>query len=399
MPQHPARSAAVAATFGGLGVLGLLGAGAATAQASPAIGARPDAVVGHVYTEDNGAGPNAISGFDRLADGSLTPIPGSPFPTGGQGLGAGTASQGALQLSPDGLYLFAVDAGSNQLSVLRIARDGSLRPVGGPVSSDGVEPVSIAVDPRVGPHGRDLVYVANSGTGGSNYTGFTFTNGHLRALPGSTVTLPDGSAPGDVLFNANGNHLIGTRVGAGLIDSFNVGRHGYLTVAPGSPFPSQGPGPLGAEFRPTDPSQLFVSNAHGGPGNGTVSAFTDARNGALTSIGSGPFADLQTAPCWVEVTRNGRYLFAVNTAVPSVSRYSIDPDGSLTLLGSTPLATPAESAPTDARLSPNGKTLYIVDTGGVSVSAFAVDNGGLTQLLSSPTPLPAGTTPVGIVVN
>ena len=36
--------------------------------------------------------------------------------------------------------------------------------------------------------------------------------------------------------------------------------------------------------------------------SGTVSAFNVAYNGSLTSIGSSPFADNQTAQCWVEIT-------------------------------------------------------------------------------------------------
>ncbi|HEY8802279.1 MAG TPA: 3-carboxymuconate cyclase, partial [Candidatus Dormibacteraeota bacterium] len=75
---------------------------------------------GHVYVNDNTAGVNTIGAFDRHADGSLTPIAGSPFAAGGQGTGTAVGSQGALQLSSDGRYLLAVDAGSNQISVLRV---------------------------------------------------------------------------------------------------------------------------------------------------------------------------------------------------------------------------------------------------------------------------------------
>ena len=60
---------------------------------------------------------------------------------GGAGTGAGIGSQGALQISSDGKYLVAVDAGSNQISVLRINSDGELSPVGdGPISSGGSKP-------------------------------------------------------------------------------------------------------------------------------------------------------------------------------------------------------------------------------------------------------------------
>ena len=110
-------------------------------------------------------------------------------------------------------------------------------------------------------------------------------------------------------------------------------------------------------------------------------------------------ADLQTAPCWVEITRNGRFLFTVNTAVPSISSYAISPGGSLRLLGSTVFNFPTGLGPEDARLSPDGTFLYVVDTGAGKVSGFKVRAGGLTELASSPTSLPAGSAPFGIVVT
>jgi 6-phosphogluconolactonase (cycloisomerase 2 family) len=367
-----------------------LAASAAGAESAPAT-ASP--VVGQVYVNDNTAVTNTVAGFDRHADGSLTPISGSPFATGGAGTGTTLASQGALQISDDGKYLLAVDAGSNEISVLRISHDGALRQIhGGTVPSGGREPVSIAV------HGR-LAYVANGGDGGSNYTGFTLNrDGRLRPLEASTVPLPDGSAPGDVLFNSTGTNVLGVRVNTSLIDSFAVGSDGRLEAAPGSPFAAQGAGPFGSEFRPTNPSQVFVSNAHNGSGNGTVSAFGVAADGSLSAVAGSPFADLQTAPCWVEISHDGRFLFAVNTGSDSISRYAIASDGSLTLLGSTPLGG-GVSTPFDARLAPDGATLWVLDTGSATVSGFAVSGGNLAELSSSPTSLPAGATAFGIVVT
>ena len=165
-------------------------------------------IVGHVYVNDNTAGTNTIAAFDRHGDGSLSPVAGSPFAAGGAGTGHGLASQGALQLSSDGRYLLAVDAGSNQISILKIKNDGGLMlPPNGVVSSGGLTPVSVAVH-------DDLVYVANAGAGDSNYTGFTLNpGGHFRPLDNSTVALPDAAQPGDVLFNTTGANLVGTRVG------------------------------------------------------------------------------------------------------------------------------------------------------------------------------------------
>ena len=299
-----------------------------------------------------------------------------------------------MQWSADGRFLLAVDAGSNQVSVLRVHPGGSLSLVpGGVVSSGGTLPVSIAV------HGT-LVYVANSGAGGSNYTGFRFFGGHLFPIPGSTVTLAVDAAPGDVLFNGTGTKLVGTEVGPSQIDSFTVGFGGRLTAAPGSPFKAQGLGPFGSEFRPTDPGQLFVSNAHNtATDSGTISAFTDFRNGTLSPVAGSPFADDQMAPCWVEITHDGQFLFTVNTASGTISRFWIAPGGALTLLGSTPLRGPGGVGAVDARLSPDGRFLYVDESKTGAVAAFAVHGGNLAELPGSPTSLPAGAAPAGIAVS
>jgi len=364
--------------------IGLLGA----ATAAGASTGSP--VVGYTYIDGNTATANTIDGFARHADGSVTPLPGSPFAAGGVGLGTGLASQGAIQATPDGRYLLAVDAGSNQISVLRVTAGGVPKLAGQPVSSGGVKPVSIAIS-RPG-----LVYVANSGAGGSGYSGFRLGfGGHLTPIQGSTVTVPDSAGLGDVFFNAFGDHLIGTRTGTSQIDSFVVLPGGHLLAAQGSPFTGQGLGQLGAEFSPANPSQLFVSNAHNGAGLGTVSAYHDSLFGRLSPIGSSPYADGQTAPCWVEISHDGRYLFTVNTGSDNISSYAIHRGGTLALIGSTTIS--GGGADIDARLSPDGKTLSVDGSGNHILSVFAVHGGTLTELPSSPTPLPAGGTPAGIV--
>ena len=52
---------------------------------------------GYVYVNDNSSTSNTVAGFRRHHDGSLTPLPGSPFATGGAGTGAAIGSQGSLQ--------------------------------------------------------------------------------------------------------------------------------------------------------------------------------------------------------------------------------------------------------------------------------------------------------------
>jgi 6-phosphogluconolactonase len=387
----------LARVIGGIGLAPLVAAGLVL---TPTVASATSPVVGHVYVNDNTAGTNTIGGFDQHQDGSLTPMAGSPFSAGGAGTGSIVGSQGSLQATSDGRFLLAVDADSNQISVLAVGGDGSLSPaVGSPVSSGGIEPVSIAVH-------DGLVYVANEGNGisGSNYTGFTLASGGgLTPLSDSTVPLPPTALPGDILFNTTGRNLIGVEVGTTdpstfRIDSFKVGSDGRLTPAVGSPYPAEAAGPFGSEFSPTDPHHLYVSNAHGGAGNGSVSAFSVNPNAKLKSIGGSPFADGQTAPCWVEISHDGGYLFAVNTGSTSISSYRILPNGSLQYLTTTPFSSGTGIRPFDARLDVSGQYLYVVDAAIASVSGFVVSGGSLTELASSPTALPSGATPFGIAI-
>lgn len=356
-------------------------------------------VVGHVYVNDNSSPGNTIAAFDRHSDGSLTLTAGSPFAAGGSG--AAVPSQGALQLAYGGRYLLAVDAGSNQVSVLRVFHDGSLHPVeGSPFWSGGVEPVSIAV------HGAQVV-VANDGNtdGGANYSEFYLNpGGHLTQIPWGTYTLPAPTTVGDVLFSPDGRHLVGTRVNSSLIDSFTVTWFGVLVPASGSPFAAQGYGPFGSKFRPTNGAQLYVSNAHnaaGGPAPGTVSAFHVGDDGSFSSIGASPYPTGQTAACWIDISHSGRLLFAVNTGSNSISSFWIAADGSLQLAGNTILrGAPGNLGALDTGIDSSDHYLYVVERGANAVAGLQVNSDGSTaELPGSPIGLPTGSTAFGIVVD
>ena len=353
------------------------------------------ATIGHVYVNNNTAGRNTVAGFDRHADGSLTAIAGSPFDAGGAGTGAPFGSAGGLQQTADGRYLLATDPASNDISVLRVKPSGALQLVE-VEGSNGLQPTSIAV------HGS-LVYVANGGAGDSNYTGFRLNaGGHLSPIAGSTFALPDSAAPGQVLISPDGHRLVATRVGptAGpsFLDAFRIGADGRLTAAPGSPYSAERIGPFGSTFSPTHGNQLFVSNAHDGAGNGSVSVYDVAADGSLTAISGSPFADDQTAPCWVAISPDGNALFAVNTGTGSVSAYTVAGDGTLGLVGST-TASLAGLKAFDAGVSPDGQFLYVVDAGVAKVSAFAIDGTSVTEIAGSPIAIPGGAAPFGMVVD
>src|SRR3989441_11514502 len=105
---------------------------------------------GAVYALTNQISGNAVAVFRRAADGTL--VAAGSVATGGAGTGSGRGSQGALALSDDGRWLFAVNAGSNEVSAIRVgpARLSLTSRVG----AGGTRPISATV------HGS-LLYVLN----------------------------------------------------------------------------------------------------------------------------------------------------------------------------------------------------------------------------------------------
>src|SRR5512143_2228425 len=161
----------------------LSGVGVAAAQESG-----EDRSIGAVYTLTNSAAGNEVLIFNRAVDGTLTAA--GSVSTGGLGTGAGLGSQGALTLSANQRWLFAVNAGSNELSVFAVSPHGLT--LVDKVASGGVLPISVT-------HYRDIVYVLNAG-GSGNITGFTLRRrGKLTPIANSTRNLSNngiGAAPG-----------------------------------------------------------------------------------------------------------------------------------------------------------------------------------------------------------
>ena len=95
---------------------------------------------GSLYTQTNDPSGNAVQKFERARDGSLTPA--GTFATGGAGLATLGGRQGAVELSGDGRALYAVNAGSDSVSVFRTGHRAPR--LVARVPSRGVAPTSIA---------------------------------------------------------------------------------------------------------------------------------------------------------------------------------------------------------------------------------------------------------------
>src|SRR5262249_12596283 len=80
---------------------------------------------GFVYVMTNQDSGNSVVMFRRAANGTLTHLQDvSTHGLGSGGTNDPLASQGSLVLSSDGRLLFAVNAGSNEISVLGLTPDG-----------------------------------------------------------------------------------------------------------------------------------------------------------------------------------------------------------------------------------------------------------------------------------
>jgi 6-phosphogluconolactonase len=346
--------------------------------------------VGAAYSETNST-PNQLIVYDRFANGQLKES--ERVATGGSGghrpePGCPGAcpildTQGEVILAKNGKLVFAVNAGSNTISSFRDTGRGlKLVDVEG---SNGSFPNSLTV------HGN-VLYVLNSES--STIAGFRFSpNGDIRPIPDSVRPLsapsPDGLKPRQIGFDNTGRVLVVTLLVPSSIDTFLVDRHGR----PGSatPHPSSKPLPFGFAFDPRN--HLVMSQVTQDPAlllDGTTATYdVNTRTGNVTVIDEKTSAGV--APCWVVVTKDGRYSFVVNAGggkPPSIARYSLAPSGMLTLLGTTPPNGP-EFARTDESLSRDSRYLYVLNPGlfGPSkIDEYRVENNGNLTLIGNTTP-------------
>jgi 6-phosphogluconolactonase len=339
---------------------------------------------GAVYVLTNQV-ENMVAVFNLDRDGSLSPA--GEFSTGGAGdpVPQGTdpatdplASQGALIRGNQ--LLFAVNAGSNQISVLRVGRAGLT--LVGVFDSGGIRPISLTLH-------ENLLYVLNEG-GTPNITGFTVADdGTLTPLDGSTQPLIGGTAadPAQVSFNSDGTLLVVTEKAGNRLDSYTIDDNGL----PSAPIdnPSNGMTPFGFAFNNT--GFLVVSEAFGGTPNASAASSYSASDDGTLSVISGSVANSQTASCWVVTTNNGKSAFVSNTGSATISSYQVGPgNGTLTLLNPIAADTGANSAPIDMALNNGSRFLFVLLGGSQSVASYRVERDGTLTLIDTEGGLPLG---------
>jgi 6-phosphogluconolactonase (cycloisomerase 2 family) len=336
-----------------------------------------------VFVQTNELDGNRIVVFGRHGDGRLTEE--DTYSTGGNGgnVAPGTASdrlgsQGSLVYDERHRLLFAVNAGSDSISVFRV--HGTRLQLTDVDPSGGDFPASIAVH-------DDLVYVLNAG-GVGIVQGFEIRGNRVRALEGSARSLglantdPPNflTSPGQVGFTPDGRQLIVTTKASGsTIDVFRVQRDGRLSET-AVENPSATPVPFAFTF---DPRGRLVS---GEAATSSVTTYTINRDGTLANPQSQ--SDNQVALCWIVEARG--FFYVSNTGSNNLSGYRIDGDGRPTLIGPSGVVATTGEGPIDMATAAGGRFLYAQTGIAGTVEQFRVREDGTLMRLGSVAGLPVG---------
>lgn len=333
---------------------------------------KDSASVGAVYVMSNHPEGNEIVVFDRNSQGQLTLA--DSYGTWGSGSGGDIdplGSQGALILSPNKRWLFAVNAGSNDISVFRVRRH-ELRWIGN-FDSGGQFPVSLTLY-------HNLLYVLNAGQDGDgpSIVGFKLNrHGELTPLEGSTRLLGNGGFH-QVGFSPHGDALIVTKGDpTGEILVFAVDEEGLPDVEP-TMTPSAGVVPFSFIFDRR--GHLLVAEA----GSGAVSSYDLLEDNTLEVINAS-VVNGNKATCWIAGTWFGT-VFTTNTASDNISTYRIMAGtGMLHLLKAD---AASGNKPIDMAITPNGKFLYVLNASNGSVGGFRIFPDGNIKDLGTVSGLP-----------
>lgn len=256
------------------------------AGASAAVGAQPDWIsIDPLERFAYVTCPNGVYGFTIAADGSLSPMAGSPFTN----IGVGDT---------------AVDAGGNYLYMVHY---GPGKGITGGVSAFAIDPASgrpaeIAGSPyATGVSGADSLtfaganrlYVVNSAPTLPSVTAFNVNPATGELALGATTAVQGGAntpSPRGIAVDPGGRYVYVADRANNLVESFAVtSNQGALTAVSGSPY-ATGVNPFSLAV---DPSGAFLSSGdYGIDGNtGSLGRFVvNLANGTLTPMSGSPNA-------------------------------------------------------------------------------------------------------------
>ncbi len=290
------------------------------------------------YTPDYGSKtPEEIGGFDLGADGSLSPVPGSPFPAEEAGLGG----LWDLAFTPDGTRAISGFYFTGGVQAYRV-------PPSGIFESAGATPTASATAVAISPDGRFAFvptreFMAMPAEGIRRFA--VGADGSLTSLG-----LPGGSGEyADVAITPDGRFLFATA--GNKIERFAIGADGSLgylgtTSAPGSYL-----------LAVASDGRFLFTQVMGGSSGGFIS-FAVGADGGLQQVGDPALVSDSSSKLFA-IAPDGRHLYLPDYNNDDIYAFAIADDGAPKVVGSMPIADPESVG-----VSPDGRFLVYYRGGG-----------------------------------
>jgi 6-phosphogluconolactonase len=389
-------------------------------------GSNPRAVVvtpsqAFLYAAESSVG---IAGYViNNTNGSLTPVPGSPFLAGpefsitmhpgGKFLFAVTGSglvvygidpsTGVLTLvqtvsgdspvsaaiDPKGRFLFAANVNSNSVSAFKINQStGVITPVSGSPFPSGPNPQSVAIQKQ-----GKFLYVPNGNGASVSAFAINSTTGMLTQVPGSPFAA--GSVPVSAV-TKNSFLFVGNSADK-TVSQYAINLTTGVLTQIAAPFSTGASGPLGLTASPNEPL-LYVAD-HDSDEVLDLGIFKDGVLFEESSIRTrGGAISIALASGNAPVTYSPKFVYECNETSNDIWGYRATvANGSLQTLAGSPFGT--GESPQGVASDLDGTFLFTANGGGNSVSAFTINSqtGAIGRAPNSP--YPAGASPSGVAVD
>ncbi len=338
----------------------------------PAVGAAFSAEVTgtHYVYVNNGSSPNSISGY-KLASGGLTPLPGSPYATGGAGGGSGYGGN-QIAISSDHKCVFASDDGSGTFNSFKIQSNGSLTLVTH-ATVEGSNVQAVAVSPLGGVVFVDMFVSYSS----APLDSFSIASGCAITEAQSSNT---NSAAGGLAVSKDGKLLFASSYAGGFINAYTISGTSFTLLKSNTANPSA-PGGLVVAGK-----HLYSGNAGS---NSETGAYTFNTGGTLTSLPGSPATDSQgnnSAQVWFDHTDKQLICSEQNSNSFGLFHVSSGTYSFLAHINGTGVNPTA--------MAQVGHNLIVTNDGSGSISVYKVVPGSMT--FKTTISLPASGSPNGI---
>ncbi len=278
-------------------------------------------------------------------------------------------------------FAFVTNSGSGTVSAFAVSSSGSLSLVPGAPFPAGPGAEFLAFDAM-----HKLLFVSNQAANTVSAFSVNTSTGMLTMVPGSPFAA--GTRPTGIAVDPMGRFVFVANQASNSISVLLIGANGALSPASGSPFTAKSPFGLVVNAMGTVLFANNFPDSSNSDLN-TVSSFQIAANGTLTAISGSPFATANSsgfaASIGIAADPAGKFLFVADHMAEAVVPFNITSTGTLTPVSALPTPAPScsvscHSNPLRLTVHPNDQFVYSTNVQAGTLSAFKMTNGALSSL-------------------